>query len=831
MCFRNILNLTRRGLVIFFVTVVTAINAQVPTLRSQLAKPIASVNPLEKLLITNAGGRRVMVLDGAGKIYFQSPSKPVIPFIVGGALGKHTVMVLDNQNKKSTLFQFEVTASTSIDDGGTFKNLFSVLKKGMYIYSDAGTESSMIWNGKEMNFLVSWVLDNYNTMKGMQYFSDYGKNLIDVMHEKQKPDGMIWSFIATNEAEYYFETAYKKYGFFMRDGNAYFVRQPVENHVEYCYVASIYKCWKASGDDVWMRNLLSSASKALDYCVNDSLRWSSKYRLLKRALTIDSWDFQVDDEYTPALGTGNPMLVDYYKTKFGVFYGDNTGYVMACNDLAAMLDYAGQKEQAKKYRERANEIQQRLDALAWNGKFYTHFIEEDPSVKRKLGVDVSTQFSQSNAYSINRGISHEKSKAIINSYLDLKKHLPKGSPGEWYTIYPPYPKGFDVHDVMWQYMNGGVGGHVAGELALGAFENGYENYGADILKRLLDLGLKYGDGKRIWFAYTGSFPDPPQVHYKPVDISKFTNRNYTTELPGMPVGKQTYDSISFLIPDPSTSNSAIAVSDKEGYEKRVTINISDSAKTIYLLHTGMGPVTDNIYAGLTFKYADSSEKTVYIFKEKHLSNWWFPKLKNDFTDVAWHGPNAQSASVGTYWTAIKNPEPGKKIISIEITAAKNESIYNVFGITLADQFHYVRPKPESFGGPDNWAAATGMSALVEGLAGVTDDKTIFEFPVVAPRWISSNTDSVNVTIKYAASEGYVSYQYYHDKRKRQIRTIATGSGDKMSFHVLLPEGLKPLKAYIDNKQVPFQTTKIERSTYADLSVGLPGVHNIVIEYN
>ncbi len=592
----------------------------------------------------------------------------------------------------------------------------------------------------------------------------------------------------------------------------------------------IYKCWKASGDDLWMRNLLSSASKALDYCVNDSLRWSSKYQLLKRALTIDSWDFQVDDEYTPALGTGNPMLVDYYKTKFGVFYGDNTGYVMACNDLAAMLDYAGQKEQAKKYRERAGKLLQRLDALAWNGKFYTHFIEEDPSVKRKLGVDVSKQFSQSNAYSINRGISHEKSKAIINSYLDLKNNLPKGSPGEWYTIYPPFEKGFDVHGVKWQYMNGGVGGHVAGELALGAFDNGYENYGSDILKRLLDLGIKYGDGKRIWFAYTGSFPDPPEVHYKTLDISKYANKDYRKDLPNMPVGKQFFHSIPFLIPDTTTSKSAVAISNTEGYDKHLSIPINDTAKTIYLLHTGMGKVSDNIYAGLTFNYEDSSSKTVYMFKEKHLSNWWFPSFTTDYTGVAWHGANANSSSVGTWWTAIKNPQPEKKIISMEISAAKNESIYNIFAVTLADQLHYVKPKPESFGGPDNWAAATGMEALVEGIAGVRDEKTVFEFPVVAPRWLSSKTDSVNVCIRYAASKGYISYTFVHDKSEKQIHITTTGSGDRIAFHVLLPEGTKPWKVQIDNRPVPFTTMIVEDSKYADFTANLPEVNRIIIQY-
>ena len=182
-----------------------------------------------------------------------------------------------------------------------------------------------------------------------------------------------------------------------------------------------------------MKESLASAAAALNYVATDSLRWSFKYQLLKRGLTIDSWDFQVDDEYTPKLGTGNPMLVVYGKTKFGIFYGDNTGYIQACNELAEMYRHAGKNAEAAQFTQRAKDISNRLNALCWNGKFFTHFMEEDSTVKRNLGVDMSTQFSQSNAYSLNRGLPHDQSVSIIKSYLDLKNHLPIGAPAEWYS--------------------------------------------------------------------------------------------------------------------------------------------------------------------------------------------------------------------------------------------------------------------------------------------------------------------------------------------------------------------------------------------------------------
>src|SRR5690348_5051274 len=95
----------------------------------------------------------------------------------------------------------------------------------------------------------------------------------------------------------------------------------------------------------------------------------------------------------------------------------------------------------------------------------------------ELGVDASKQVSLSNAYSLNRGLEHDQCVAIIKTYLGIKGNLLEGSPGEWFTIYPPFGKGLDGHSRQWQYMNGSVTPIVAGELARGAFEHGFESYG------------------------------------------------------------------------------------------------------------------------------------------------------------------------------------------------------------------------------------------------------------------------------------------------------------------------------------------------------------------
>jgi hypothetical protein len=347
---------------------------------------ITSANPLDELALVNAKGSSIKVFDGEGKEYASAPVSKIVKFKVGGALGKHTLRFYDNQNKIEDSISFTVDAQTNIDDGGYYKNMFGLFYKGMFADVKEGT-IAIEWNGKTYHVFVPWVLDNFHTMKGLKYFLPNGKELIDIMRQSQREDGMIYSFIQHMDNVDYYLTRDKFSGYSKKIGDKAFVRQPVENHPEYIYVNTIYACWKTGGDNAWMKQNIASAQKALDYALHDPARWSKRFQLLKRTYTIDSWDFAVEDEYLPDLGITNTMIIDPLKTKFGVFFGDNTGYITACYQLAEMLENTGDTATALKYKKRGDEINERLNKLAWNGKFFTHFIDEDSTVHRNLGVD------------------------------------------------------------------------------------------------------------------------------------------------------------------------------------------------------------------------------------------------------------------------------------------------------------------------------------------------------------------------------------------------------------------------------------------------------------
>ena len=808
------------------------------------------IHPLDELIVICQPAGIISISDGKGVEYFKTKISGKQSFLAGGAPGLQTARLFNIKGKLIASTTFQVVAQTNISDGGKISELFNLLHNGMLVYSPSGYEE-VTWNGKIYRYFVNWVLDNNNTMKGMQYFSPYSRDLVDLFRENQKSDGMIWSFVQPDKGDYhYYETAYSYLGYFNRDKGAWFVRQPNENHVEYNYVNMIYQHWKASGDNEWMKSNLDCAARALDFCITDTLHWSKRFQLLKRPYCIDSWDFQVDDEYTPPAPLSPTMVVVPGKTKYGIFFGDNTGYFDACNQLAEMFDFSGLNEKAKKYRVRGNEILERLTALTWNGKYFTHFIEEDPNVKRKLGVNEKSQIAQGNMYSLNRGLTHDMNVAIIKTYLDLRTKLPVGSPGEWYSIYPPFEKGFGHHDEKWQYMNGGVAGHAMGEMARGAYENGYETYASGIMDSMLMLIKKYGN--RLWFAYTGSIPPPPpEPTFKMIDISNKANmdiwdkggkgvftwmdagQSSGNDMRGLPVGSQRFNNIPFNVIDPGKNQrrAVAAVSTKKGFPLQIEIPVNDTAASVYLLHSSSDNIPDNVAGAISFIYEDGSKTSRYLFKGKEITNWWFSSLENDYAGVAWYGPNLRSTKVGVCWAAIDNPFPYKKISKLIFDAPLEGGIYAVLGVTLSDQKHYVRPKGESFGGPDNWAAANGMAALVEGLAGVKNEGLAFDKVKFSPRWTSASVDSVNVTVQLSASKAYVAYQYHHNTEKKELEIIITGSGNEINNHILLPQNCVGVKSvFVDGQPVNFTLSKIENSSYADFNVALPMVHLLKIAY-
>lgn len=263
--------------------------------------------------------------------------------------------------------------------------------------------------------------------------------------------------------------------------------------------------WQVTGDDAWIKWALPYLEKALYHSMSNPIRWSREYQLVKRPFTIDTWDFVYNrDGMHRFSGYGE---IDA-NSNFCIMHGDNTGVYQSCRMLAFLCTHLDDSELGEYWERKAEYLKQRINRICWNGKFFIHQVHIDPVEIEN--VDEKKQLSLSNAYALNRGIlTHEQSVSIIEEYIRRREETKDEYFAEWFSIHPPFPdhsfhaknyKGWCINR-GW-YVNGGVLPLVGGELAKGAFENGFEEYGLDILKRYYDMISKTGKSY-LWYHPDG----------------------------------------------------------------------------------------------------------------------------------------------------------------------------------------------------------------------------------------------------------------------------------------------------------------------------------------
>ncbi|MEI6167981.1 MAG: hypothetical protein WCS52_12385 [bacterium] len=796
------------------------------------------------------------VRDGQGREYIRQKGKTPFRFTVGGALGRHEVRLLDEAQCELAALSFQVDCRTELKESdGIYQQLFADALWTMLCWSEP---HYLRLGNRFYNFFSFCLRDHIHVMKGLKYFCPELKPGLDLFGDTQHTNGMLADTVKPLErVASYWDIVFLPTGFRWQDParDVCMQRTPVENDLEYIYVEGLYYIWKATGDEAWMRGRLDQAIRALNFSRQSPCYWSRKFKLLKRGYTIDTWDFQTEEDLAIS---GHNMLIDPEKTRFGIMHGDNTGYAAGCRYLAEMLEHAGRNAEARQWRRTGDAIRQRLDRVAWNGRFYRHHVPEDPRVKRDLGVDESKQISLSNTYALNRGIPHAQCVEILRTYQHLRRDLPKGSPGEWYLIYPPFERGFKHANDKWEYMNGGVSTITAGELAHGAFEHGFENYGADILRRVGGLCDKFADwlprapngGSAVteWSrqrilpcVLRGAESTPPRRTFHTLDLTTAANVDFcgkgAKNVPGwtgegrndlaeMLVGRQRYEDIPFVLIDPRQNQrrACIGLAPKAPYLPEIKLPVNRVAQSLYLLHTYSSAAFPA--GSITMQYADGSEHHVAV-KDNMVRNWWTPPdFFHPHARVAWRGKNRVCPNIAVFTCGIYNPHPEKIIAGIRLATMPGAGEWFVLGLTLCDAPVYFQPNPISFGIPDHWGAAAVMYALLEGLAGVKDEGVAFDRLLLAPRWVAAGVKRAEVCVRYPASEGYASYRYRGNGRL--LTLTFTSSAPTTRLEILLPEARRPRGLTLDGRQVDFEYRQVERSGYASVNVNGVGVHTLRI---
>ena len=805
--------------------------------------------PLDEVTLLGTGQGRLLLLDGEGVTYFDQDVKLPALFQPGGALGTHTVLLLDADRKLIGRASFQVETHTEIHEpSGEYQHLLETL---YWTMASDGPVGARRHNGRVYTYWVDWLLDNTNTLKGMRYFWPEVRQSFEIFSVTQREDGMIWeNHIDRTPPESDWDRRFK-YGDFSRSADGGYLglrRAPVENHVEMYFLEALYLVWKTTGDDAWMRQHLDRALKAVHYSTSDPYRWSKKFGLIKRGLTIDTWDFLCDSE--AALVGGDIMVIDLEKTHFGVFFGDNTGLIAGCRYLAEMLDRAERGQDAGEMRKLADELEERLNRISWNGRFYTHWVAEDPEFRPDLGVDMNSQVSLSNAYSLNRGIAPQQAGSIIKTYAGIKKEMPATSPGEFYSIFPPFAKGFGSEQGIWDYVNGGVLACTAGELSRGCFQHGYEEYGVDILRRVHEITKQHRDF--LPGILRGKEPERPPTSFVPLDLSAQANcdtgkgadgvpgwvdepNNYLIDFPS---GEQIFRGVPFRIASAKENGHrvCIGVSASPKYAARTLVPVHKACRSFYLLHAGSG--SGATLGKLTIHYEDGSKQIEYIERGVNVGSFWAPEdlefnnrygaLAQERMQVAWRGKSGLIDNVGVWITSFVPHTRDATIASLELESMETGSKWFVIGITLSNMLPFLPPWTDiSTGMPNNWGAGCVTAALLEGLAGIEDTGGGFRSARISPRWLVAGTKEAQVSVRYPASRGYVLYRYRQEGNT--ITLDCTSCADKATLRVPLPAGTRVTSLLLNGKAVALKMETVEQTEYATVDVEGRGVHRLQLE--
>jgi hypothetical protein len=319
-----------------------------------------------------------------------------------------------------------------------------------------------------------WLRDHVYTMRGSRYFERDTQSALEYFATTQRPDGSLDDFLFHTPATPVFTGQIE-----------------IEADREFLFVEGVYAAWQSTGDDEWLRRMLPSMRRALEHTFTDPRRWSAEHGLVKRAFTIDMWDYEQGSD-------GDNIRRDIDKdTRWSIMHGDNTGTYRSALLLAGMERRLGNEVEARRWEDRARDLLRNLNRVSWNGRFFRHQVHLTPILP--TGVDEERQISLSNAYALNRGaLTGEQARAIIETYRERGQHGGRIF-AEWYSIDPPFEANFGLPG---QYVNGGVMPLVGGELARGALSHGHEEYGLDILRRYWALTERWG-GSYLWYHPDG----------------------------------------------------------------------------------------------------------------------------------------------------------------------------------------------------------------------------------------------------------------------------------------------------------------------------------------
>ncbi len=351
-------------------------------------------------------------------------------------------------------------------------------------------------DGKMMMCNKNWIRDHVHVMKGMKHFEYDMSKFLDFIIETQREDGQYYELIKQMDDPHWTYVDADCRIMYPED-NLALVRLELEADIEYLVVEGAVYCYKITGDKKWLEKVISKLEKGIDYITSDRKRFNEQLGLVIRPFTIDTWDFTDDGGNTTKNQTDRRIHED---EPMSAMHGDNSGVYAAMNQLAWLNRQLGREKKALEWESRAKTLRDNIFKYLWNGKYFIHQYHIN---HKGLDDKENTRLSLSNTYDINRGLcSLSEARSIIEEYIDRRKKTEKFA--EWFTIDPPYESFLGYKNG--EYVNGAISPFTAGELAKAALNNGYEEYGYDIISRFMKLVER--DGDTFFLYHPDSRPQP-----------------------------------------------------------------------------------------------------------------------------------------------------------------------------------------------------------------------------------------------------------------------------------------------------------------------------------
>ncbi len=295
------------------------------------------------------------------------------------------------------------------------------------------------------------------------------------------------------------EKAHVSYDFIFTDRAPQYAghKNTVETDQESSFVQAVSKYIKKTGDvsilqeKVFGKTVLERLDMAMQFLLDE--RYSEKYGLLWGATTADWGDVQPEHEWGVVLDENSHPAIDIY---------DNAMFVIALNDLVALLNDSRRKAKWTKIRD---QVKENIRTHLWNAgsqKFIPHIYLYGSPFPKDFDEN-RLYYHGGTAVAIEADLLSKEEIAAVNAWM-LKNQKKAKAQSIGLTIYPPYPKGFFKNKAMYPYgyQNGGdwtwFGGRMIQQLVrYGLVEEAYHE-----IQPMLDRVLENNDF-REWYSREG----------------------------------------------------------------------------------------------------------------------------------------------------------------------------------------------------------------------------------------------------------------------------------------------------------------------------------------